>query len=407
MKRITLTLIYLLFIASLVTANPVKKTIQAGGFMREYLVYMPQHPQAAFPTGLLIGLHGFNGSMDDFFNAYDFRTIADSLNYLILAPMALPEQNEAVKLKADVLSLFMGDQLKLDAVWACGLKVRAVMLGITLIDDELNKDIDDTGFLSLMIQQTIAEYALSPDNIFMIGTSMGGYMAYQYALIQPVKLSGMVAVAGSMGLAIKDQTTAPKVPVCDFHSLTDEVVPYTGSYNQSGATIYLAQNKADVIQFWATNNATGAPVIENVDYYPAANNITVEKITYPAPVFEVIHYRINGAYHNYFLKKEEGDCMDHREEITKFIVAHATTSPSGTLYPQLPDITVYPNPARDMIYLGVATGDVTIYNPMGQTVWSGAFHAGSLNISFLKPGMYILHIQTEGRTKVAKITVSN
>jgi len=72
-----------LFVADIAAANPIKKTILFGGFEREYLVYTPQHPQAMNPSGILIGLHGFNGSMDNFFDEYDFRAIADALNFLI------------------------------------------------------------------------------------------------------------------------------------------------------------------------------------------------------------------------------------------------------------------------------------------------------------------------------------
>jgi poly(3-hydroxybutyrate) depolymerase len=404
-KHITLiVLANCLLITGIAASDPVKKTIRFGGFEREYLVYTPQHPQSAKPAGILIGLHGFNGSMNDFFDEYDFRPIANSLNCLILAPQALPEQNGTVKRKAEMLNMLMTSKLQLDAVWACGLKVKATAIIIgTLIDDELNKDIDDVGFISLMIQQILDEYALPAENVFMVGTSMGGYMAYQYALKQPIKLAGMVSVAGSMGLAIKGQDAGLQVPVCDFHSLTDEVVPYTGSYNQSGATIYLAQSKTDVIQYWVSNNGAGAPVTESVNYYPSANTITVEKTTYPAPVNEVIHYRMSGASHTYFFKKENGDCMDFRAEITRFITSHATGLPTNNYHiqPSLP--IVYPNPAYDIIYFGTETGDIRIFNMAGQTVWSGTFRSGSLNIAFLPSGTYILHIQVDGKTQTTRI----
>ena len=405
MKRIAILLfVCCLCITDIAADNPVEKTIQFGGFLREYLVYTPQHPQSINPAGILIGLHGFNGSMYNFFDEYDFRTIADSLNYLILAPQALPEQNEAVKLKAALLNLLIANKLQLDAVWACGLKVKAtaIFLG-TLIDDELNKDVDDVGFISLMIRQTLDEYALPVQNIFMIGTSMGGYMTYQYALQQPVKLAGMVSVAGTMGLAIKDAEAGFKVPVCDFHSSTDEVVPYLGWHQQSGVSIYLGQSKEDVVQYWVNNNEAGTPVTESANYYPSESNITVEKITYPAAVNEVIHYRMNGSSHAYFFKKEEGDCMDYREEITKFISSHATGLPAENHPIQPLKLTVYPNPAHDVIYFGTETGSVWIYNLAGQNVWTGTFRSGLLNIAFLPSGTYILHIQVDGKLQTTKI----
>ena len=392
-----------LLITDIEAANPVKRTLRFGGFDREYLVYTPQHPQSMNPTGILIGLHGFNGSMDDFFDEYDFRSTADAMNYLILAPQALPEQNESVKQTASMLNSLLDNKLRLDAVWACGLRVRATTFLVTLLNEELNRDVDDVGFISLMIQQILDEYALPTENVFMVGTSMGGYMAYQYALKQPVKLAGMVSVAGSMGLSIKDDNAKLKVPICDFHSLTDEVVPYTGKYVQNGVTIHLAQSKADVIQFWRTNNETGAPVKEIINYYPSANNITVEKNTYPSPENEVIHYQINGASHNYFFKKEKGDCMDHLEEITKFIVAHTTGQPNENYRIQPLQLTIYPNPARDVIYFGTETGSIRIYNLAGQTVWAGTFHSGSLNIAFLPSGTYIVNIQADDKTETTKL----
>ena len=404
MKHITVLIFtFCLFIVGITVANPVKKTMLFGSYEREHLVYTPQHPQSVNPTGVLVMLHGFNGSMDDFFNEYDFRSIADSLNYLILAPQALPEKNETVKLKAYILNLLMGDKLRLDAVWACGLKVKAATIIGTLIDDELNRDIDDVGFISYIIRQILDEYALSVENVFMIGTSMGGYMAYQYALKQPVKLAGMVSVAGSMGLAIKDQNSGLKVPICDFHSETDEVVPYPGWNEQSGATIYLAQSKTDVIRYWVDNNEAGVPITENVNYYPSANDITVEKTTYPAPVNEVIHYRMNGSLHNYFFKKEEGDCMDYREEIAKFITAHATGKPTEGHLIQPSKTAIYPNPAYDVIYLSAESGYIRIYNLTGQAVWAGTFYSGTLNIAFLSAGTYIIHLQADGITYISKL----
>jgi poly(3-hydroxybutyrate) depolymerase len=404
-KRFYIALVCCLIFTCQLAANPIKRTILLGGFEREYLIYTPQHPNAGTPSGILIGLHGFNGSMYDFFNEYDFRAIADSLNCLILAPLALPEQNETVKLKATILNTLMGEKLKLDAVWACGLKVKATTFLGTLIDDELNRDVDDVSFISHIIRQTLDENAMPAENIFMLGTSMGGYMAYQYALLQPIKLAGMVSVAGSMGLAVKENMTlvSVKVPVCDFHSITDEVVPYSGWYTQSGATIYLAQSKAEVIQQWVSKNGAGAPVIERYNRYTSINSITVDKITYPAPVYEVIHYQINNANHNYFFKKEEGDCMDHREEITKFIITHASNIPARNDYIRQPDITVDPSPASDIIYFSVETGNIQIYDLAGQLKLSGSFHSGSLNIASLKPGVYILHIQVDGKTQTTKL----
>ncbi|MDR1676300.1 MAG: T9SS type A sorting domain-containing protein [Tannerella sp.] len=404
MKRFSIWMTFCLATAGLTAANPVRKTMQAGDFDREYLVYTPENTRSR-PEGLIVCLHGFNGSMENFFDDYPIYKIADSLNFLIVAPQALPEQNESLITKAATIGLFTGNNLFLQAVWGCGLKVKAVMQfgNIVLLDDELNGSVDDVEFIRLMIRQTLEEFALESENIFLVGTSMGGYMAYQFALKQPVKLAGIVSIVGSMGLNIRGMGEGMKVPVCDFHSVTDEVVPYTGSMENSGATVYLARPKQEVIDYWAQTNGAGTPVTEDVRYYPSTNGITVEKITFPHPEYEVMHYRMNGSNHGYFFRKEAGDCMDYVEEITKFITSHASLRPEGIESVPEQKPAVYPNPAYDVIRFGVMNGDVSIYDFTGREILSASFSAGQLDISSLKPGMYILSIRSDGTVRTAKL----
>jgi poly(3-hydroxybutyrate) depolymerase len=396
--------VFCLAAAGVMAANPVKKQVRSGEFEREYLVYTPENSRSR-PEGLIVCLHGLNSTMEDFFDGYPIYKIADSLNYLIVAPQALPEQSQSLIDKAAMISFITGNKLFLRAVWSCGLKVKAVMnLGnILLLDDELNRQVDDMEFIRLIIRQTLEEFALKSENIFMVGTSMGGYMAYQFALKQPVKLAGMVSIVGSMGLNIQGMGNGMKVPVCDFHSLTDEVVPYTGSTEQPGITVHLAQPKQDVLRYWVQTNGAGAPVTENISYYPSTNGITVEKISYPHPEYEVIHYQINGSNHNYFFRKEAGDCMDYLEEITKFITSHASPRSEGIKLLPEQYLAVYPNPAYSRIYFGVMNGLVSIYDFTGKEMLSAPFSAGQLDISSLKPGTYIICIRSNGTVRTAKL----
>ena len=384
-------------------ANPVLKTIQVNGFEREYMVYTPQNPQREKPDGIVVCLHGFSRTMGDFFNDYNVSSIADSLNLIIAAPQALPEQDPSVNLEADVINLFTGNQINLNSVWGCGLSVQvySILLGTTLLNEELNKNLDDVDFINQMIDNVLSEYSLPSENIFMLGTSMGGYMAYQYALKKGERLSGLLSIAGSMGLAIKGMDYATKAPVCDFHSVTDEVVPYTGSLNKYGGIVSLAMDMPDVINYWVQTNGAGAPVDEPVQYYPSTNGITVEKITYPDPVNEVIHYKIDGAPHSYFFRKENGDCMDYPEEITKFIRSHLSVSTN-----RIPDIIAaqkplfYPNPVQNVVHFSVMNGTVSVYDIAGAKVFSQSFASGQTDLSSLKAGIYIIRIQSGNMVQI-------
>lgn len=398
-------LILWLSIAGPAAANPERKSVLTGGHAREYLVYTPQNVNAGKPDGVIVALHGFNRTMDNFFEEYSLTSIADSLNCILLAPQALPEQNEMLVGKSEVLNMILGKKIKLDAVWGCGLKVRAVVFGgIELLNDELNESVDDVEFIRTIIEQTLSEHAMPVKNIFLAGTSMGGYMAYQFALRQPVKLSGVISIAGSMGLAVKGMDHRLKTPLCDFHSVTDEVVPYTGTYFEGAdVSVSLAQNKDDVIRYWVETNEAGTGVTENVHYYPSTNGITVNKITYPHPENEVIHYRIDGATHSYFFRRENGDCMDYVEEIGKFIASHSVKYPDGKEKIEEKQIVVYPNPVRDVVYLGFADGEVSVHDLTGKLVLSASFHSGCLDLSVLRQGMYILRIRSGEYVHTAKI----
>ena len=395
MKRnIFIFIVWCLAATSFVAANPERKTMQIGGFEREYLIYTPKHTQRKKADGLIICLHGFNRTMNDFFEEYNISDIADSLNMIIAAPQALEEKNAQTILTASIINALIDNPISLKSVWGCGLRVQVLNLSV-----ELNKDIDDVDFIDRMIDKILSDYSLPAENLFMLGTSMGGYMTYQYALRKGERLSGIVSIAGSMGLAIKGMDYATKVPVCDFHSISDEVVPYNGSQG----IISLARPKTEVINYWAETNSTGKPVTEQVQYYPSTNGITVEKITYPDKDNEMIHYKINGADHSYFFKKDAGDCMDHAEEIARFIRSHYSDPLVQIQHITTEKLAFYPNPVQDWIYVDTENGIVSIFDTAGHQLFTQSFTAGQIDLSFLKSGIYIIKIQSGDTMKVNKL----
>ncbi len=373
--------------------------VKSGNYNREYLLYIPQSVQSEKPVGLVVCLHGFNRTMEDFFNKYPIAPVADSLHLIVLAPQALPEQDPEVIATSKVLSA-MGIDIPLDAAWGCGLRVKAALLGVQLLNAELNKSVDDVTFINQIIHSTMDEYAIEPNNLFIFGTSMGGFMSYQYAMYHGDKLSGLVSVCGSMGTSIRNQNGAKSLPVCDFHSQDDEVVPYSGTYVDRGVTISLCQPKSDVIGFWTgKNQANPVPVSEMVHYYPSSNGKTATKYTYSHNENEVIHYQIKGASHSYYFSKDNGDCMDYNEEIYKFFKSHIT-KPNTGVHPVYADkLVVYPNPVKDWCVLDGTErpasgmqGMIELYSVAGSIVRTYKIEEKQtpINLSGLAKGMYIL-----------------
>ena len=389
-----------------VRANPVRKTIWVDGFEREYMVYTPSNPLSEKIAGVLVCLHSFGRLMNEFFEEYNVSPVADDLNMIIVTPQALPEQDPTVNFKAAILGSVSDNQISLNAVWGCGLRVRAVdaLFGMVLIDDVLNKDVDDVKFIDLTINEVLSDYDLPDQNIFVLGTSMGGFMTYQYVLKKGERLSGMIAIAGSMGLDIEGMDYTTKIPVCDFHSITDEIVSYTGSQNEQYlVNISIAKPKSEVIDYWRETNSTGDPFTEQILYYPSTNGITAEKYTYPDPDNEVIHYKIDGAPHNYFFKKDNGDCMDYGEEVSRFVRSHLTGATFNTPVDAGQKPAFYPNPVDDKIYFSMPDGVITIYDMAGRALLTQPFANGQADLSNLKPGIYMIRIKTGNTVLVDKL----
>jgi poly(3-hydroxybutyrate) depolymerase len=353
-------------------------------------------------SGLIVCLHGFNRTMEDFFNTYPIAPVADLLNLVVLAPQALPEQDPEVVNESKKLDTW-GIKIPLDAAWGCGLRVKATLLGATFLDEELNRGVDDVGFINRIISETMGEYAINPANCFIFGTSMGGFMSYQYSMYYGTGLAGLISVCGSMGTAIRNTGNTVNVPVCDFHSITDEVVPYGGTLNYDlgllNASVSICRPKEEVIRFWVNKNLTTPdPKEENINYYPSTNNITVKKYTY-SPLSgrsEVIHYRINGATHDYYLDKNKGDCMDYNEEVISFIRSHLK-SPGTGLEPVIAGaLVIAPNPVIDRctVYKTKQTANgIRIYDMSGKLKGVYSSCEGNTEIDFSKypHGIYILN----------------
>ncbi len=385
----------------------------ADGLERTYKLYVPP----AQPKGIIVAMHGYGGSYDFFFGEYQITDLADQMNYIVIAPQALPEQDQSVISTITAAKAMVGIDIQTNAVWGCGMKISAPPIppflpsGITI---ELNAAIDDEEFIRQIIEETRMDYNLPAKNIFLFGTSMGGFMAYQYAEKYPEDLSGIISIAGSRGLAIDDGASTMPLPILDFHSDQDEIVPYGGSLqgNVMGSPVNLsmAQPKTDVIAYWVNRNS--ANIIPNVENYPSANDIEVTKYTYAqTDGNEVIHYKATSLTagvpkHTYLFSAANGDPIDYAEEIAKFITAHSS---EGTPI-RLPQIASA-NQATQ-IYNGVnlqAAKDVVIevYSLKGNLINKQKFGSGVHNVSFghLPKGMYIVKASFGSKKQILRISV--
>jgi hypothetical protein len=94
--------------------------------------------------------------------------------------------------------------------------------------------------------------------------------------------------------------------------------------------------------------------------------------------------------------------MDYFEEITKFILAHASNGESGIENLSTEKLIFFPNPVRNIIRFATDTGTISIYDLTGREVLSTTIRSGQADVSSIKAGVYIILIQSEGKIQTSK-----
>lgn len=74
-----------------------------------------------------------------------------------------------------------------------------------------------------ILDQVMAEKSIDPDRIYVMGASMGGYAAWDFAMRNPQRVAAVVAICGG-----GDPSKAPRlvdIPIWAFHGALDKIVP--------------------------------------------------------------------------------------------------------------------------------------------------------------------------------------
>lgn len=90
--------------------------------------------------------------------------------------------------------------------------------------------VDDVGFLTQLIQQSVADYPLDPTRIYMAGYSDGGLMTQRFACDKPRLIAAGAAVAATLYQALANACTPNQgTPMLFMQGEDDKVLPYKGN----------------------------------------------------------------------------------------------------------------------------------------------------------------------------------
>lgn len=372
MKLRTLTF-YMLVLTSFCSfaQNQTTKidSIVSEGINRTYRLYIPKSYDVTKSSSLVVDLHGYTSNAEQEQYYSNFKSIADTANFLVVYPNGTKLSN--------------GDQF-----WNAGLSPLLI---------------NDVNFISELIDKIKAGYSIDLNSVYACGMSNGGFMSQTLACALNNKIAAIASVTGSMFIS-QYGTCVPGrvVPVLQIHGTADNTVPYQGN-NQMIAIDTL-------MKFWVRHDQCNAvPVIDSVPDISKADSCKAVHYVYEnglqGSTCEL--YKIIGGGHSWpgspFKIAVTNQDFNASEKIWQFFrkyklnnLLSVPKSDSETV------VTMYPNPCIDQLYIetqqlkGIAIMDIT-----GKIVIQSL--QPQIDVRNLVQGLYFVHITTKNGEVVKRL----
>ena len=372
MKTIITILTFLFFSAQTFEAQTlVNQTMVHDGYNREYAIYIPASYDGNQQVPLLFNFHGGGGNIVDYMSAVDMRPIADTANFLLVYPQAVPDPGNG---------------------------------GSTSWMHKAPTTFDDVPFVESMIDAIASEYMVDNNRVYVCGYSLGGEFTYELAC----SLNNRIAAAGAVARTMQGETfnnCAPQHPtgVLTILGTSDAISDYNG-ITFEGIQYYLSA--AETHQYWATaNNCAANPTMSSIPNTNTSDGSTVERYTWAdaSGCAYVEHLKVINGGHDWPGAFGNMD-IDASQEIWSFVsrynlsgligcgtnsIEHASDLDIG--------VQVYPNPVIKDLYFNLSgeyNTQIEVYNQQGTLMMqtTAPSNQGSIDVSVLRPGIYTFKI---------------
>jgi poly(3-hydroxybutyrate) depolymerase len=168
--------------ASAARAQLTTKTLVYQGVTRTWFQHIPLSYDGARRVPLVVALHGFDNSGDQYAADSEWMPKADAAGFIVVFPNGGNAVNNNFAWNSYV---FAGEAP------------------------------DDAGFLLALIDEMKKDYPIDPSRVYMTGFSNGGGMASTFALLHASVLAGVAPVSGGWQekLALPGSTIKPDAPI--------------------------------------------------------------------------------------------------------------------------------------------------------------------------------------------------
>jgi polyhydroxybutyrate depolymerase len=360
MKLIATTCFYF-YIISLCAQST--GTIQHDGLERTFAYFVPDNLPST-PVPLVFVLHGTTQDGEGIMNISEFNSFAENNDFIVVYPDGV------------------------DGFWNADLGA-------------VGSNADDVGFIEALVSKFNVDYNIDLQKLYSTGFSAGGYLSYILACQSEYCFAAVASVAGTMTQNTLDACNPiHATAVMQIHGTSDFVVGYNGSQ-------FAGLGVDQIIEYWGNTNGCAAdPILQDIPNSNLLDLSTVQKYTWlPCDgSSELVLFRIDGGGHQWpgtnatlgGLGPINRD-INATEEIWAFFSQHSCPSELvSTEEIFLPQITIFPNPTRDFVYLKNVPNDrsvsLSIYDQTGRRVLSTQVASNSIDVSALENGIYTVFI---------------
>ncbi|MBD2752050.1 alpha/beta hydrolase family esterase [Spirosoma validum] len=166
------------------------------------------------------------------------------------------------------------------------------------------ENVNENAFFEDMINYFDRKYLINTNQVFAVGTSGGGHMAYKLALTMPEKLRAITALIASLpdtnNMDCAEKQVA--VPVLIVNGTDDTTNPYEGGEVKTGnISMGLVRSTERTFRYWAElAGYKGQPAKEALPDTDPSDKKTIERYTYKEKGKpEVTLLKVIGGHHDY------------------------------------------------------------------------------------------------------------
>jgi polyhydroxybutyrate depolymerase len=240
-------------------------TIRVSDLDRTYLYYAPTNLPRNAP--LLFAFHGasMNAERMRAATVYEFESLADQYGFVVVYPQGY--QNS----------------------WNVCTKFRSV--------PAQTQNIDDVGFIRALITKFHADYGINTSQVFAMGYSDGGSLAYRLAFELPDEITAVAAIGANLPTDdnFDCRISEKPIPALIMNGTSDPFCPYNGGLDTIGK-VRSAQASAEY--FAKLNGQTSSPKTTRLPHEDISDPTSVDRTVWnDAGKPEVVLVTINGGGH--------------------------------------------------------------------------------------------------------------